>query len=69
MSLVGVVHIGDRAYYDALVEELERSQVVLFESVLPRGAFGTRGSDDLERQRRTQEAMAVAKPVRAAQKA
>ena len=57
VSLVGVVHIGDRAYYDALVEELERSQVVLFESVLPRGAFGTRGSDDLERQRRTQEAM------------
>jgi hypothetical protein len=57
VSLVGVVHIGDRAYYDALVEELGRSQVVLFESVLPRGAFGTRGADDLERQRRTQEAM------------
>ena len=57
VSLVGVVHIGDRAYYDALVDELGRSQVVLFESVLPRGAFGTRGADDLERQRRTQDAM------------
>lgn len=57
VSLVGVVHIGDRSYYDAIVEELAKSEVVLYESVLPRGAFGTRGADDRERQRRTQEAM------------
>jgi len=57
VSLVGVVHIGDRAYYDEIVEILERSDLVLYESVLPRGAFGTRGRTDTERQRRTQDAM------------
>lgn len=57
VSLVGVVHIGDRRYYDELVGILGQSEIVLYESVLPRGAFGTRGRDDLERQRRTQEAM------------
>ncbi|MEY3144277.1 MAG: hypothetical protein RLY21_2770 [Planctomycetota bacterium] len=57
VSLVGVVHIGDRAYYDELVGILGRSDIVLYESVLPRGAFGTRGRTDTERQRRTQDAM------------
>ncbi len=57
VSLVGVVHIGDRAYYDALVATLASSEIVLYESVLPRGAFGTVGATDLERQRRTQDAM------------
>ena len=57
VSLVGVVHIGDRAYYDELVGVLGRSEIVLYESVLPRGAFGTRGRTDSERQRRTQDAM------------
>lgn len=57
IELVGVVHIGDRAYYDALVGRLSESEVVLYESVLPRGAFGTRADDDLGRQRRTQDAM------------
>ncbi|MFM1823788.1 MAG: hypothetical protein RI967_2054 [Planctomycetota bacterium] len=57
IELAGVVHIGDRSYYDALVERFSGSEIVLYESVLPRGAFGTRGDDDLERQRRTQEAM------------
>ena len=57
VSLVGVVHIGDRAYYDELVGVLGQSEVVLYESVLPRGAFGTRGRNDTERQRRTQDAM------------
>ncbi len=55
--LAGVVHIGDRSYYDALVERLVESETVLYESVLPRGAFGTRADDDLARQRRTQEAL------------
>jgi hypothetical protein len=57
VSLVGVVHIGDRAYYDDLVGILVSSDIVLYESVLPRGAFGTRGRNDGERQRRTQDAL------------
>jgi hypothetical protein len=57
VTLVGVVHIGDREYYERLVEALEGHEIVLYESVLPRGAFGTRGADDRERQIRTQEAM------------
>lgn len=57
VSLVGVVHIGDRSYYDEIVGILGRSEIVLYESVLPRGAFGTRGRTDSERQRRTQDAM------------
>jgi hypothetical protein len=57
VSLVGVVHIGDLGYYEELVGILERSEIVLYESVLPRGAFGTRGRNDSERQRRTQDAL------------
>ena len=57
ITLVGVVHIGDKSYYDGLVEVLDGHELVMFESVLPRGAFGTTGRDDAERQRKTQEAM------------
>jgi len=57
VALVGVVHIGDRAYYRELVDVLGRSEVVLYESVLPRGAFGTGGDSELARQRSTQDAM------------
>jgi hypothetical protein len=57
VALVGVVHIGDKAYYDALVGVLDDHEIVLYESVLPRGAFGTNGADDRARQIRTQEAM------------
>ena len=57
VALVGVVHIGDTRYYDEIVGILEQSEIVLYESVLPRGAFGTRGTTDLERQRKTQDAM------------
>ena len=57
VALVGVVHIGDKRYYDEIVGILEQSEIVLYESVLPRGAFGTRGATDLERQRKTQDAM------------
>ncbi|MFM7051215.1 MAG: hypothetical protein ACKOYN_03650 [Planctomycetota bacterium] len=61
--LVGVVHIGDKRYYDEVVALLGRSEVVLYESVLPRGAFGTAGRTDLERQRRTQDAMLFARSL------
>jgi hypothetical protein len=57
ITLVGVVHIGDAAYYDAIVAELATHDLVLYESVLPRGAFGTRGDTELARQRATQDAM------------
>lgn len=57
VALVGVVHIGDRGYYERLVELLQRQDLVLYESVLPRGAFGTGGADDRARQRSTQDAM------------
>ena len=57
VSLVGVVHIGDKSYYEQIVSILETHELVLFESVLPRGAFGTGGDGDLARQRSTQDAM------------
>ena len=57
VSLVGVVHIGDEGYYRSLVELLDAHEIVLYESVLPRGAFGTGGANDLARQRSTQDAM------------
>jgi Type II secretion system (T2SS), protein G len=57
VSLVGVVHIGDKSYYERIVALLETHDLVLFESVLPRGAFGTGGHGDLARQRSTQDAM------------
>ena len=57
VALVGVVHIGDANYYESLVKLLDAFDVVLYESVLPRGAFGTGGNTDLERQRSTQDAM------------
>jgi hypothetical protein len=57
VALVGVVHIGDANYYESLVKLLDSFDVVLYESVLPRGAFGTGGNTDLERQRSTQDAM------------
>ena len=57
VTLVGVVHIGDKRYYEELVAILDTHALVMFESVLPRGAFGTHGADDAERQRRSQDAM------------
>jgi len=57
IQLVGVVHIGDRAYYDRLADHLGGFDLVLYESVLPRGAFGATGRDDLERQHATQDTM------------
>lgn len=57
VSLVGVVHIGDKSYYEKIVGLLDTHDLVLFESVLPRGAFGTGGDSELARQRSTQDAM------------
>ncbi len=57
VALVGVVHIGDKAYYARLVELLDRHEMVLFESVMPRGSFGAGGADDGERRRTTLDVM------------
>lgn len=57
VTLVGVVHIGDAAYYEALATLLAEYDKVLFESVAPAGANGVHGSDDSERAARTREAM------------
>ncbi len=55
--LVGAVHIGDAEYYERLEQFLDGKELVLFESVLPRGAFGASGATDAERMRSTQDAM------------
>ena len=57
VALVGVVHIGDKDYYARLVELLDRHEMVLFESVMPRGSFGAGGADDGERRRTTLDVM------------
>ncbi len=45
VTLVGVTHIGDAGYYDALSELLAGFDVVLYESVAPDGARGVSGVD------------------------
>ncbi len=63
VTLVGVVHIGDESYYDQLVSLLDTHELVLYESVLPRGAFGASGVDDAARQRSTQDSMLFVRSV------
>lgn len=43
VHLVGVTHIGDRAYYDALQQFLNQQSIVLFEGVKPGGEGDSRG--------------------------
>ncbi len=46
---VGVAHLGDTQYYDALEVLLSASDVVVFEAVMPEGAVPPSGSTDDER--------------------
>ncbi len=46
VQLVGVVHIGDQAYYDALQKYLDGQGLVLFEGVKPSGADEAEPGDD-----------------------
>lgn len=46
VQLVGVTHIGDQAYYDALQEFLDAQSIVLFEGVKPSGAGATSDGDN-----------------------
>lgn len=57
VSLVGVTHIGDATYYEALREQLDRYDLVLYESVAPDGTKGVGGQDAAERARNTRSAM------------
>lgn len=46
VSLIGAVHIGDRAYYEALNEEFDRYEAVLYELVAPPGTRVPAGGGD-----------------------
>ncbi|MCC6228828.1 MAG: hypothetical protein IT432_06335 [Phycisphaerales bacterium] len=56
VHLVGVTHIGDRAYYDALQQFLNQQSIVLFEGVKPGGEGDSRGvaTTDEERAKLTE---------------
>jgi len=57
VHLVGAMHIGDKAYYDALQEYLDRHEVVLYEGVKPSGAGedATAAPDDAAKRRLTEQ--------------
>jgi hypothetical protein len=57
VSLVGVTHIGDAAYYAQLEEILAGYDLVLYESVAPTGAAGAGGETPRQRQDSTLAAM------------
>lgn len=46
VQLVGVTHIGDKAYYDSLQKFLDEQSLVLFEGVKPSGAGASSAGDD-----------------------
>lgn len=48
VSLIGAVHIGDRAYYEALNQEFDRYEAVLYELVAPPGTRVPAGGGDGE---------------------
>lgn len=43
VDLVGVIHVGDRGYYEKLNERLKNYEVVLYELVAPKGTRVPRG--------------------------
>lgn len=57
VTLVGVVHIGDQAYYDALQAYLKQFDCVLFESVAPTAGTVCDSDDPDERVAHTQAAL------------
>lgn len=57
ISLVGVSHIGEAELYTSLQELLNKHEVVLYESVMPTGGDGPKGSDDKLRHASTEKAM------------
>jgi uncharacterized protein YbaP (TraB family) len=57
--LVGVMHLGDGAYYETLDALLEPMDIVVFEAVLPAGAQTPGGVDDADRIKQTQASLKV----------
>jgi len=57
VSLVGVAHIGDASFYEALATHLDEYDVVLYESVKPAGAGGAGGATDSQRRASTTAAL------------
>jgi len=57
VTLVGVVHIGDRPFYRNLEKMLADFDVVLYESVKPAGTGGAGGDTPEQRVQTTKEAM------------
>jgi hypothetical protein len=57
VSLVGVAHIADRAFYQAVQRLLDEYDVVLYESVKPPGTGGAGGETDAERIESTRAAL------------
>lgn len=57
IDLVGVAHIGESAYYEALQEVLDEYDLVLYESVKPAGTGGAGGETPAERIASTESAL------------
>ena len=57
--LVGVMHLGDPAYYERLDGLLEPMDIVVFEAVLPAGAQTPGGQDDTTRVESTRASLKV----------
>ena len=57
--LVGVAHLGDAAYFEALDDLLEKSDVIIFEAVLPEGAVAPSGLNDVDRTTSTTASLKV----------
>tara|TARA_B100001121_G_scaffold220991_1_gene194240 strand:+ start:15028 stop:16281 length:1254 start_codon:yes stop_codon:yes gene_type:complete len=55
--LIGVTHIGDAAYYEALTELLADVDVVLYESVMPDGARPHRAATETARRASTRQGL------------
>lgn len=59
VTLVGVTHIGEAAFYAALERFFETQDLVLYESVMPAGVGGLADVPPEERRARTREVMTV----------
>jgi uncharacterized membrane protein YgcG len=57
--LVGVSHLGDASYYEAVDKVLDESDVVIFEAVLPEGAVAPTGLTDAQRRDTTKASLKV----------
>jgi type II secretion system (T2SS) protein G len=57
VTLVGVVHIGERPFYDQVQRLLGKQDLVLYESVMPPGARGAAGGDAARRPQSTRSTM------------